>query len=419
MFSPGFAPYSFSENLVNSKLALAMLERGWETEVISARDDGPTYGAHWTAPWLPLKPHTHEIRYGMGKPLARYAQRAWDSVVLGHPIAGVRWARRALRLALHLHRSNPFHIVLSRSVSDFAHLPAIHFAKRTGLPWLANWNDPPSYLFPPPYQMSATRVRRYLWDRYYRAVVHRATLNTFPTRRLAVHLYGHLGVSDFSTVRIIPHLVHDIPYPPGPQTDGLFRLCHAGNLSGERDPSLFLAALKRFVAWIGSRDRVRFEIIGVVDVPLTNIIKKHGLEDVVTWAGKMDYLETLGRLAASSVLLVIEAPCEEGIFLPSKVADYAQVGRPILAVSPRNGAMRDLLSTDGGGLAVDCTSADAIYRGLSQLYHAWRDGSVQRFAPDALRARLGSDAILGTYESLFREVSGARCGVAGAQTVAT
>ena len=411
MFSPGFAPYSFSENLVSSKLALAMLERGWQVEVISREDEGPLYGDHWTEPWLPLKRHTHEIRYDLGRPLIRYAQRAWDSVVLGHPIAGVRWARRALRLALRLHRSTPFDIVLSRSVSNFAHLPAIHFARRTGVPWLANWNDPPSYLFPPPYQSSGTRLRRLFWDRYFRESVGRATLNTFPTRRLAVHLYRHLGVSDLSKVRIVPHLAHDIPYPPSPQPNGVFGLCHAGNLSSERDPSRFLAALKRLLACIGSQARVRFEIIGVVDLPLRSIISKHGLEDVVTWPGRMDYLETLSRLAASSVLVVIEAPCEEGIFLPSKVADYVQVGKPILAVSPNEGAMRDLLSTDGGGLAVDCTSEDAIYQGLKHLYDAWRDGSLPSYRPDALCAKISSDAILRRYESLFHQVSGERPGV--------
>ena len=36
----GFAPYSFSESLCNSKLVLAMQEKGWEIDVISRRDNG-------------------------------------------------------------------------------------------------------------------------------------------------------------------------------------------------------------------------------------------------------------------------------------------------------------------------------------------------------------------------------------------
>jgi len=66
MFAPGFAPYSFSENIVNSKLALAFKEHGWDVDVISRVDEGPLYDADWDEPWLPLKPLTHTVVYPPG-----------------------------------------------------------------------------------------------------------------------------------------------------------------------------------------------------------------------------------------------------------------------------------------------------------------------------------------------------------------
>ena len=52
------------------------------------------------------------------------------------------------------------------------------------------------------------------------------------------------------------------------------------------------------------------------------------------------------------MMLVVEAPINEGIFLPSKVVDL-QYSKPIL-LYPRNGVMNDLIA-HGGGIVADCT----------------------------------------------------------------
>ena len=51
---------------MSAKLALAMLDRGWDVTTISARDEGFSYGTQWSEPWLALEEHTHRITYGAG-----------------------------------------------------------------------------------------------------------------------------------------------------------------------------------------------------------------------------------------------------------------------------------------------------------------------------------------------------------------
>jgi hypothetical protein len=51
-------------------------------------------------------------------------------------------------------------------------------------------------------------------------------------------------------------------------------------------------------------------------------------------------------------LLVLEADMPESPFLPSKFADYARVGRPIIAVTPNRSPIRQYLNQYGGGCAV-------------------------------------------------------------------
>lgn len=113
----------------------------------------------------------------------------------------------------------------------------------------------------------------------------------------------------------------------------------------------------------------------------------------------------MAAMRASHVLVLIEAPLAEGIFLPSKVTDYVQAGRPILAVSPRNGTLADLLGANGGGLAADCTDPDAIYSALRALYDSWARGSLAHdYCPARLRALFSDAAVIPQYEALLERL---------------
>lgn len=402
LFSPGFAPYASSANIVNSKLALAMLNRGWEIDVVSAPDLTCMYGQHWGEPWSKLQPITHEIPDGGPSRPVRLAQRVWSSICLGHPIAGCRWARQSLKLAFDLHRRKKYDFVISRCLDEYAHLPAMAFAQRTGVPWLANWNDPPVCSFPPPYDLSLGRLNDWTLLRFCKAAAMRATVNTFPCERLGRYICRLLGVQYGENTHVIPNpLLCELNLQETSSAD-CFRLCHAGNMSAERDPQTFLLALKRLIE--KRTPKIRFEVIGIESTSLMRLAQELGLEKVVAFTGRQSYLDTFRRLAASDVLVIIEAPCQEGVFLPSKFMDYAQVGRPVLSVSPLRGTMEDLLSSRGGGIAVDCTSVDSIYRGLETLYESWQEKALDEYSPRAFQRMYAPEAVVRMYENMFREI---------------
>lgn len=401
MFATGFAPYSFSENLVNSKLALAMQNRGWHIDVISAVDEGPVYSATWTDPWLKLKKNTYEITSSAQSSSFLFFKRCQDSFSMGHPLPYVRWARQAYQKGLVLHENKPYDIILSRSISCVSHLPALAFRRKIGVPWIANWNDPPGFLFPAPYQIDTNWFWKSIWSRYYRAVADTATFNTFPSERLAKYMQKHLGCFPVEKNRIIPHLMLDgYESSTKPKSD-VFRLCHAGNLANERDPGPFLAALRRLIDTDGKGTTVEFEIIGVENDKLKQQILQMNLQDHVHCLGSMSYLDTMNRLAQATVPVLIEAPCEEGVFLPSKLADYVQVGRPILGVSPLNGTIADTFKKFGGGIAVDCTSIDSIYNGLNTMFDYWEKGVLNQVYSDTLLSEFAPDHIFNLHKALI------------------
>jgi glycosyltransferase involved in cell wall biosynthesis len=71
------------------------------------------------------------------------------------------------------------------------------------------------------------------------------------------------------------------------------------------------------------------------------------LDDVVEFTGRVAYAESSRLASAADVLLVIDAPADESLFLPSKLIDYLPAGKPILALTPLRGASADLIRALG------------------------------------------------------------------------
>ena len=81
----------------------------------------------------------------------------------------------------------------------------------------------------------------------------------------------------------------------------------------------------------------------------------------------VSYAESFTVMKNYDVSLIIEAACEEGIFLPSKVADYLQINSSIFAVSPQTGVLRDLYENGVIGYCANVRDADDIERQLERI----------------------------------------------------
>lgn len=359
MFAPAFAPHFFSEALVNSKLALAFIDAGCEVVAFAAPGGGEVYSSNWNEPWSRLRNVRRDASVEQYGGLVAQVARLGAAVRSGHPVGSAYWAQRTAQAAVQQHSERPFELVLSRSTSCIAHLPAMLFrrALRSAAPiWIANWNDPPSHLFPPPYRYRLAGPKRYFIDRYLQSAAAVADINTFPSEQLRDYLTEplQLNAADTPELRrglVIPHI--GMGWTPRYQlatTDPMrFRICHAGNLSTERDPTLLFRALARVAK---RRPEIRFEIeiIGRLDPTFETTAVELGLGGAIRKVDGLPFLDCLNRLSQSDLQVLIEAPCQRGVFLPSKLIDYIEVGQPILALSPRIGAVRDLITRHGFGL---------------------------------------------------------------------
>jgi len=397
MISQAFPPYEFSEAIVNAKLCLGLMKEGHTVHVIS-RISNQYYTKEGSALWEPLK----TISYYVDEPpvsfLQRYTELMQAAVYFQSHMEGVRWAYKAVKLGLSLHQTNSYDLIMSRMPANVSHLVAAKFKEKTGIPWIANWNDPTNNIRP--LLKDTNFAESWILNRFVRQIFYAADLNTFPSDRLWQHFNQKILHTKSDNVRIIPHIgIDGVGQERSEEQGNVVRICHAGNMLANVKAAKVMEALAK----IKNQDGLffRFDVYGVIDPDIPDLITQLGLEEEVHCLAPKNYGEMLSSLVEYDYLLVLEADYETGILMLSKISDYASVKRPIIAISPKNGVTADYLNQFGGGILLDNRDEDRIYEGLRSLISK----EVQVFPSPQLQQILSPATIITTYEGIFEELT--------------
>jgi hypothetical protein len=150
-----------------------------------------------------------------------------------------------------------------------------------------------------------------------------------------------------------------------------------------------VSALADVAAHARSRGAVlRLDLVGPAREDLLARVRTLGAAGSVRFTGQVPYEESLALMRSASGLLVAEAPLAEGIYFPSKLADYATARRPVLAFGPREGTVADILGADHPGLlglghegARDAAVrfVDRLLQGGEAAVAPWRVPAPERF----------------------------------------
>jgi glycosyltransferase involved in cell wall biosynthesis len=413
--SPLFAPRAGAEAFCGNKMVRALREAGASVTVLSSETvwfDGATDDSHiWDSVGetidIPTPSHPNLLSSAV---MASRFQTPFYA----------RWIGRAVDAAAALHSLTPFDLVYSRSVPSVAHMAGFWCARKFGLPWIANFNDPwifnfflergqsMGYAAPagtdtayPKLSRFETRAQHF----WLRRTLQKADLITYPCKGL--HDF-HTSLADLDhAAEIIPHIGYR-PEGPSPDPNGEFRLVHAGTLGASevtgRSPKALLSGLNAFVkSTPDAATRAKLVFVGPEDKDTQALVCELGLQKNVQFVGRVNYEVSLGHIFSASACLLIEANMDQGIFFPSKLADYIACGKPILSLSPRNGTVADLASR-GELMRVD-HDPKAVQNAITRLYSEFKTGTLGSRNPSAqlqteLQASTVAKKFLTAYLSL-------------------
>ncbi len=265
------------------------------------------------------------------------------------PDAFLGWSLRAALQIVEVAASKKYDVVVTFGQPMSTHLAGLLLKKKLQLPWIAHFSDP--WADNPFHTKNLIRcwVNRILERR----VVSKADMIIFTsskTRDLVMRKYD----SDlYRKAKVLPHCFDADIYPSfrlKSKSEVIIR--HLGNFYPPRSPVILLKSLKIIYQRSPSLlKNVRFEFIGgissriKVDAFLSDL--PHGL---VRFQPSVEYLESIRLMREASILLSIDAPFEDSIFLPSKLIDYLGAEVPIMAITP-NGTSADLVCEYGGVVA--------------------------------------------------------------------
>jgi hypothetical protein len=411
MISPVFYPYPpiWPEGMVNAKLALAMKNAGWHIDIIVAGypDSSERRYPSEETRWKTLADNVHIVKLEDYRTLAHKLFSTIQGFILtGHLLRQLVWGIAVLKVAKKLNAKFKYDVIISRAIPDYAHFAALLVHRQTRIPWIANWNDPtPNHKFPEPYGNGPDSPLKPDILKWYQAICKHCSWHTFPSERLREYMCSYLPGQLNTKSSVIPHVAMD-NFSTGSVSHDGFSICYAGSVLPPREVTVFLEGIKRFRKISGNEDS--FSVRFLVDRPeiVAETAKTIAVENVIKIEAAVPYSQMPEMLAMSDVLVIIEAPLKESIFLPAKIVDYVQIGRPILALAPVVGTITDIFSTHGGGIAVDCQSPDAVAQALQTLYTHWKEGTLHRtYGSDSLISLFSEKRVLGLYMDLFKKLS--------------
>ncbi|MGJ5813868.1 glycosyltransferase [Paludibaculum fermentans] len=376
--SPLFAPAVSAEAFCASKLVQCLNDNGVSITVLSSSNLWATE-TDASPLWQSLRSMTIDV------PQLLQANRmsSIKSAIRFQTIGYARWISAAIERVKQLHVLNRFDLVYSRSLPSSAHIVGFWCTRQMNLPWIANINDPWEKSFNPPplATASSSALGRHSHLFWLRRTLRKADVITYPCHRL--HQFHRALAHVDHPAEIIPHIGYVAKRTEQSDEDE-FRIVHAGDINGDSGRSLktLLLGLKEFLRSVPeARLHTKLVIVGRKQSTNEELIRAMDLVQYIRHVGQVSYEESLRHIAGASVCVLIEAPVEEGIFFPSKLADYSAARKPVLAFSPARGFLADLAGS-GDVIRVGYDAA-ATHTALAMLYQHYKSGTLRTCSPSA------------------------------------
>jgi glycosyltransferase involved in cell wall biosynthesis len=232
-------------------------------------------------------------------------------------------------------------IIYSTGGPVCAHLAASYIAEKTGLPWIADLQDPLIHDKEDRNGKRAARYNRQL-EQHIRS---HADETIFTTEAHRLNSNRRTGRDDGHT--IYPgadrNVMPAITYKRG----STCRFAHFGSMGGTRNLSVLLPAIESVIRHRPEyRDVIRLDLYGNCDRLSRNLIAAASYPEISRFHGKIPRGTALRTMMTTDCLLIIQSSEHFATeTFPSKVYEYFFTGRPILALVYQNPEFERLLDS--------------------------------------------------------------------------
>jgi hypothetical protein len=326
-------------------LAQYLPQFGWEATILTQTTGTPPFPARVVITGKPAAPLEERLRASISarssdphSPLRRRL-RAIKELLL-FPDATAPWIPAARKAGARLLAQERFDAIFSTALPATVHVVAAHLARRSGLPWVADYRDPwagNAYVQRGPIRAALERTLE-------RRLLRRAAAITTISRPIAEQLACfHVR----QTIHVIPNGYDPVEWNAVPPVQpSRFDLCYTGSMyDGKRSPDLLFEAIAQLR---GGRDAAaqaaRLHFFGPNSEGVAQSAARFGLVLQMRQHGVVPRPQAmLAQRSCAVLLLFLNMDERTASEMGSKYLEYAGAGRPILALGPADSVMRDFI----------------------------------------------------------------------------
>lgn len=390
--APACYPVNGAEAIVNIKLLRTLLQSNeFDVDIVSKKYKVTNYPSASAESYGIESSKLHIVEVDNKVNLKTIWETSLCLFKFGVTMKGAHWAYAALHVVEELVKQTHYDYILTKNAPSY--LLGYYLKKKYGLKWVASWNDPyPHDKYPYPYgkgwNYSTMNIQREI------SRMRKADIHIFPNDRIKSWMQHYLAVPE-TNIRIVPHVL--IPQTAKrPQIQNELRLIHSGSLTAPRNPENLFRALARILSEDPSI-KIKLSILGKMDENSLNLINELHLQESIKFLGNVAYDDSIALLSNYDVAVIVEADCKEGIFLPTKVADFMSVNIPILSLSPRTGVLNDLFVAGNIPYFASVDSIDDIAECIHALYQDFKRNDIRQ---NKIPHEYTSQYVVETYQKL-------------------
>jgi len=296
---------------------------------------------------------------------------AWNST----PDSHAPWIGRATAAADAVLSSDRFDGIVTFAQPWSDHVVGLNIRKTRRIPWVAHFSDP----WIDSVYWAGSAAQRDAAVKMERDVIRQAEGVVFVTEQASRLVMRKFPGDWCGKVGVVPHgFERSAALPAVPRVPGPLRLIYTGRFyEGLRAPDATLRALAAMHAQQSLHGRLELTFVGPFMEGIARMSSALGLDGVVRFHARVSPGEAQAMASSADVLVIIDAPATgPSPFLPSKLVDYLPLAKPMLGVTPLEGASASLLRRLGCPVAAP-SDEQGIRAVCAELLRAAEAGTLR------------------------------------------
>lgn len=291
------------------------------------------------------------------------------------PDARSLWIRPSVRYLQQYLRQHPVDAIFTDGPPHTNTAIATHIKQRTGIPWLADFQDPWTQV---DYYQQLTLSR---WaDRRHRQM-EQAAFAAADKMTVVSPTWAHdlqaIGARNVSVV-YWGYDEEDFAEPPPPLHQPQFVVSHWGLLGNDRHPDTLLRVLATLCSeHTAFAQHLQIHLAGAVDRHVKNSIEQYQLSPQTHYLGQIARQQALQQQQQSAVLLLLLNKADNAMGrIPGKLFEYLRSRRPILSLGPVGCDVQQLLEQTQSGANFAYDDADALKNWVWRQFELHQQGQL-------------------------------------------